>query len=117
MRGAITLILALVLLVVVALDGYSMFAAFMDSHELALGAAQTAAASLDGSGGNEGAARKAADAYVTTHGAELLQLEYGKSVARWYKARARVEPKTFVFQFVPILNRFLSQEAEASYAF
>src|SRR5680860_112306 len=67
MRGAITLILALVLLVVVALDGYSMFAAFMDSHELALGAAQTAAAALDESGGNEGAARKAADAYAVSY--------------------------------------------------
>lgn len=56
MRGAITLVLTLVLLVVIGLDGYGMLGAFMDSRELALGAAQTAATTLERSG-SEGVVR------------------------------------------------------------
>jgi hypothetical protein len=115
-RGAITLVLAIVILVVVVLDGYSMFAAFMDSRELALGAAQTAAETLQTTG-SQGSAQKDADAYVTEHGGELVQLDNGKSVARWYKATVRVEPDTVVFHFIPVVNRFLDQESDASYAF
>jgi len=115
-RGAITLVLAVVLLVVIALDGYGMFVAFMNSRDLALSAAQTAAATLEQTG-NEGTARKSADTYVATHGGELLQLEHGKSVAQWYRARVRVEPKTFVLKFIPVLNRYLDQESETSYTF
>lgn len=115
-RGAITLVLALVLLAVIVLDGYGMFAAFQDSRELALGAAQQAALSLEQSE-NEGLARKAADSYVSSHDGELLELDYGKVQSRWYRAKVRVEPKTFVFQFIPILNRFLAQESSASYTF
>lgn len=116
MRGAITLVLTVVVLVVIGLDGYGMFGAFMDSRELALGAAQTAATTLERNG-NEGSARKAADAYVAVHGAELLQLDHGKSVAQWYTARVRVEPNTFVLKYIPIVNRYLAQEAETSYTF
>jgi hypothetical protein len=110
------LILAIVLLVVVALDGYAMFAAFMDSRELALGAAQTAADTLQNTG-NEGSARKDADIYVTRHGGELVELDSGKSVARWYKATVRIEPETLVLHYLPVVNRFLDQESDASYAF
>ena len=110
------MILALVLLVVIALDGYAMFTAFMQARELALGAAQTAAATLDGTG-NEVEAQKQATDYVATHGGELTDLAHGKSFARWYRAEVRVVPQTFVFQFVPLVNRFLEQESEASYAF
>lgn len=116
MRGAVTLILVIVLLVVIGLDGYGMFVAFSDSRELALGAAQTAAATLQQTG-DEGRARKSADAYASEHGGELLRLEHGKSDAQWYRAWVSVEPKTFAFQLIPILNRHLAQEAEASYTF
>ncbi len=116
MRGAITLILALVLLVVILLDGYGMFAAFQNSRELALGAAQQAASTLQNTG-NEGTARKEADTYVNTHGGELMDLEYGKVQSQWYRATVRVEPDTFVFQFIPILSRFLDQESTSSYTF
>lgn len=116
MRGAITLILALVLLAVVLLDGYGMFVAFQSSRELALGAAQEAALSME-STGNEGTARKEADTYVSSNDGELLELDYGKGQSRWYRARVRVEPRTFVFQFIPGLNRYLDQESTASYTF
>jgi hypothetical protein len=115
-RGAITLVLAIVLLVVMVLDGYAMFAAFMDSREIALGAAQTAAETLKNTG-NEGSAREDANTYVTTHGAELVELDNGKSVARWYKATVRIEPETLVLHYIPVVNRFLDQESDASYAF
>lgn len=116
MRGAITLLLVIVLLVVIGLDGYGMFVAFGDSRELALGAAQTAAGNLWETG-DEGTARRSADTYVSEHGGELLRLEHGKSDAQWYRAWVSVEPNTFVFRFVPILNRYLAQEAESSYTF
>jgi len=116
MRGAITLVLALVLLVVIVLDGYGMFVAFQNSRELALGAAQQAASTLQNTG-NEGTARKEADTYVSKHGGELLDLEYGKVQSQWYRATVRVEPDTFVFQFIPILSRFLDQESTSSFTF
>lgn len=116
MRGAITLVLSLILLAVLLLDGYGMFAAFQDSRELALGAAQEAAIALEATG-NEGAALKEADTYVNNHDGELLELDYGKVQSQWYRATVRVEPQTFVFKFVPVLNRFLDQESTASYTF
>lgn len=116
MRGALVLILVIALLVIIGLDGYSMFVAFSDSRELALGAAQTAAATLQRTG-DEGVARTSADTYTTEHGGELLRLEHGKSDAQWYRAWVSVEPKTFAFQSIPILNRHLAQVAETSYTF
>lgn len=116
MRGAVTLILVIVVLVIIGLDGYGMFVAFSDSRELALGAAQTAAETLQQTG-DEGRARTSAETYVNGHGGELLGLQHGKSDAQWYRARVGVEPKTFAFHLIPILNRHLAQEAETSYTF
>ncbi len=116
MRSAITLILAVVLFAVIAMDGYGMFVAFQTSKEIALGAAQSAALSLQTTG-NEGTARKAANEYVTKNGGELLELEQGRYQSRWYRAKVRVEPETRVFHFIPLLNRFLDQESTASYSF
>lgn len=116
MRGAITLVLALVLLVVIVLDGYGMFVAFQDSRQLALGAAQQAALTFQNTG-SEADARVDSDAYAAANGGELVKLDYGKYQSEWYRATVRVEPKTFVFQFIPGLNRFLVQESTSSYTF
>lgn len=116
MRSAITLVLAIVLLAVIAMDGYSMFAAYQNSRELALGAAQSAALNLQQTA-NEGSAQKAADAYVTKAGGELLELEKGRYLSYWYRATVRVEPETRVFRYIPVLNRFLDQESTASHTF
>lgn len=116
MRGAITLVLAVLLFAVIAVDGYSMFAAFQGSKEMALGAAQSAALSMQATG-NEGSAQKAANDYVTTNGGELLELDKGRYQSYWYRAKVRVEPDTRVFRFIPLLNRFLDQESTASYSY
>jgi len=115
-RGAITLILAIVLFAVIAMDGYGMFVAFQTSKEIALGAAQSAALNVQATG-NEGAAQKAANEYVTKNGGELLELERGRYQSHWYRAKVRVEPDTRVFHFIPLLNRLLDQESTASYTF
>ncbi len=116
MRSAITLVLAIVLFAVIAMDGYGMFAAYQNSKELSLGAAQSAALNLQATA-NEGSAQKVANDYVTKNGGELLELEKGRYLSDWYRATVRVEPETRVFRFIPFLNRFLDQESTASYTF
>ena len=117
MRSILTLVLALILLVVIVLDGAGMFVAYNSSRDLARQAAEQAAVQFATTGGNEGAAMDAANTYVTSKNGELLQLQYHKSVSRWYEATVRVSPNTYVFKFVPILNRFLDQEATATVTF
>ncbi|GAB4249085.1 MAG: hypothetical protein Kow00122_06480 [Thermoleophilia bacterium] len=113
MRSIFSLVLALVLLVVIILDGSAMYGAYRSSQDVALGAAQQAALAYVASNGNEGAALGKANAFVENEGGELLTLDFHQAQTKWYEARVRVEAKTFFFKFVPGLNRYLAQESTA----
>ncbi len=117
MRSILSIVLAGVLLVVIALDGAAMFVAYNGSRDLARTAAEQAAAQFAATGGNEGAALEAANAYVEEKNGELVDLQYHKGESNWYEAVVRMPAKTFVFKFVPGLNRFLDQQATATVTF
>jgi hypothetical protein len=103
----------MILLVVVILDGGAMYAAYQNAEDMARTSAQTAAIAYVGSQGNEAQAGKAALDYVQSRNGELLKLELHKSQNRWYEARVRVEPSTYVFKFVPVFSKYLTRDSTA----
>ncbi len=119
MKSILTTVLAVVLLVVIILDGASMFVAYQSSRELARTAAQQAAIGHAATSGNESAARAGAEKYVKDKNGELLSLEFhrGDVRNRWYSATVSMKADTYVFKFVPVLNRFLDQRGTATVQF
>lgn len=119
MKSVLTTVLAMVLLVIIILDGASMYVAYQSSRELARTAGQQAAIQYAGSGGNESLASQEAEGYVKEKGGELLSLEFhrGDVGNRWYQVTVRMKPNTYVFKFVPVLNRFLDQQGTATVQF
>jgi xanthine dehydrogenase molybdopterin-binding subunit B len=119
MKSILTTVMAVVLLVVIILDGASMFMAYQSSRELARTAAQQAAIGYASTGGNESVARAEAEKYVTDKNGELLSLEFHRGDARnrWYSATVRMKANTYVFKFVPVLNRFIDQQGIATVQF
>lgn len=96
-----------------------MFVAYQSSRELARTAAQQAAIEYAATSGNESAARADAEKYVKDKNGELLSLELHKGDVRnrWYAATVRMKPDTYVFKFVPVLNRFIDQQGTATVQF
>lgn len=119
MKSILTTVLAVVLLVIIILDGASMFVAYQSSRELARSAAQQAAIGYASTNGNESAARGEAEKYVKDKNGELLSLEFhkGDTRNRWYSATVRVKAATYVFKFVPVLNRFIDQQGTSTVQF
>lgn len=119
MRSVLTTVLALVLLVIVVLDGASMYVAYQSSRELARTAGEQAAIQYAGSGGNESLAYQEAQKYVTAKEGELLSLQFhrGDVGNRWYAVSVRVKAHTYVFKFIPVLNRFLDQQGTVTVQF
>lgn len=113
MKGILPLVLAILLLVVIVLDGTAMFVAYQSSKDLAQGAAQEAAIRFVSSGGNQRAAEEQAAGYVSMRGGELLSVSFHKADVRWVETAVRERPNTYVFHFVPGLNRFIDQDAVA----
>jgi hypothetical protein len=111
MRSVLSIVLAMILLVVILLDGGALYAAYQNAEDLSRTVAQTAAITLVGSAGNEATAQKAALDYAVGHNGELLKLELHKAQTRWYEATVRVEPSTFVFKFVPFFNKYLQRDS------
>jgi xanthine dehydrogenase molybdopterin-binding subunit B len=119
MKSILTTVLAMILLVVIVLDGASMYVAYQSSRELARTAAQQAAIQYAATNGNESSARAEAEKYVSDKKGELLSLEFhrGDVRNRWYSATVRMNAGTYVFKFVPVLNRFLDQQGTATVQF
>lgn len=119
MKSILTTVLAVILLVVIILDGASMFMAYQSSRELARTAAQQAAIEYAATNGNQGSARAGAQKYVSDKQGELLSLEFHKGDVgnRWYSATVRMKADTHVFKFVPVLNRFLDEQGTATVQF
>ena len=119
MKSILTTVVAIILLVVIILDGASMFMAYQSSRELARTAAQQAGVDYKATNGNESSARAGAEKYVSDKQGELLILEFHKGDVgnRWYSATVRVKADTYVFKFVPVLNRFLSEQGTVTVQF
>ena len=119
MKSILTTVLAVILLVIIILDGASMFMAYQSSRELARTASQQAAIQYTATNGNESSARADAEKYVSDKNGELLSLEFhrGDVRNRWYAATVRVKADTYMFKFVPVLNRFLDQQGTATVQF
>lgn len=115
MKSILTTVLAMVILVIVILDGSSMFVGYQSSRDLARAAAEQAAIKYVATNGNVSAARAEAASYVKGKDGELLDLEFHKGDVRnrWYAATVRVGVDTYVFKFVPVLNRFIDQRGSA----
>ncbi len=112
-KSVLSVVLAIVLLAVIVLDGSAMFVAYQSSKELAQSAAQEAAMQFMSSGGNESVAKQQAADYVSGHGGELLAVAFHKSDARWVETAVRSDADTYVFRYVPGLNRLTDQDAVA----
>lgn len=119
MRSVLVTVLAMVLLVIIILDGASMFVTYQSSRELARTAAEQASLRYVATNGNEGFARAEAEKYVKDKNGELLSLEYhrGDVGNRWFAATVRMSADTYVFKFVPLLNRFLDEQGSATVQF
>ena len=119
MKSVLTTVLAMVLLVIIVLDGASMFVAYQSSREVARTAAEQAAIRYAATSGNESSARADAEKYVKDKNGELLSLEFhrGDVRNRWYAATVRMKADTYVFKFVPVLNRFIDQQGTATVQF
>lgn len=119
MRSILTTVLAMVLLVIIILDGASMYVAYQSSRELARTAGEQAAIQYVSSNGNESLAYQEAERYVKEKQGELLSLNLhrGDVNNRWYQVTVRMKVNTYVFKFVPVLNRFLDQQGTASVQF
>lgn len=113
MRSILSVTLAMLVLLVVVLDGASMWAAYQTAEDVAHASAQKAAFAYVSSNGDQLVADRAARAYAAENEAELVQVEYHQSDYRWYEAKVRVAPSTRVFQMVPGLKGYLEREAEA----
>jgi Tfp pilus assembly protein PilV len=119
MKSILTTVLAMVLLVIIILDGASMFVAYQSSRELARTAAQQAAVQYVATNSNENSAHANAEKYVSDKQGKLVSLEYhrGDVGNRWFAATVRVHADTYVFKFVPVLNRFLDEQGSATVQF
>lgn len=119
MKSILTTVLAMILLVIIILDGASMYVAYQSSRELARTAAQQAAIEYAATSGNQSSARADAEKYVGDKKGELLSLEFHKGDVgnRWYSATVRMKADTYVFKLVPVLNRFLDQQGTATVQF
>ena len=113
MKSVVSLVLTIVLLVVIILDGAAMFVAYQSSKELAQSAAQQAAIQFVTSGGNQTVAEQLASEYVSVRGGELLSVSFHSTDSRWVETAVRSEADTYVFHYVPVLNRFIDQDAVA----
>ena len=76
MKSVLTTVLAVIVLVIIILDGSSMFVAYQSSRDLARTAAEQAAIRYVATNGNEDAARAEAVSYVKGKDGELLDLQF-----------------------------------------
>lgn len=113
MRTVLTTLLTVALLVAVVLDGIGMFLAYQASQDVAATAAQQAAIEYVSSRGNLRAAEQAATRYAAEKNAELVRLELHQSGRKWFEAEAQAKAQTYVFKYVPGLNRYVDQTAIA----
>lgn len=113
MRSVLSLVLAVIVLVVIVLDGVAMFVAYQSSQEISEGAAQQAAIQYVATGGDTVSAEQQAAAFVSQKGGELLSVSFHSADSRWVEAAVRKEAGTYVFHYVPGLNRFLDQDSVA----
>jgi hypothetical protein len=100
-----------VLFVVVILDGIGMFLAYQASRDVARTAAQQAAIEYVSTGGNLGAAQGAAAAYARSKNVELLRIDLHTTQEKWFEAQARAQARTYLFRYVPLLQRWVDQTA------
>jgi hypothetical protein len=119
MKSVLTTVLAMIILVIIILDGASMFVAYQSSRELARTAAEQAALQYVATNGNQSSARAQAASYVQGKDGELLSLEFhtGDVRNRWYAATVRVGVDTYVFKYIPVLNKFIDQRGSATVQF
>ncbi len=119
MKSILTTVLAMIILVIVILDGASMFVAYQSSRELARTAAEQASIRYVATNGNQSSARAEAENYVKNKDGELLSLEFHKGDVRnrWYAATVLVGADTYVFKYIPVLNRFIDQRGSATVQF
>lgn len=112
-KSILSIVLAMLLLLVIVLDGMGMFVAYQSSKDLAEAAAQQAALQFVTTGGSEASAEQSAADYVRQQGGELLAVSFHKSDVDWVEAAVRSEARTYVFKYVPGLNRLTAQDAVA----
>jgi|GEM_PF-1363994 len=114
MRSIVTALITLAVLGVLILDGSGMFMAYQGAREVARTAAYQAALEYLSTDGNEAAAKQAAAAFVRSKGGEILEIEMkGSGGDNYFQVRVLMHAKTYVLNFIPVANRYTSQEATA----
>lgn len=113
-RSIITALATVVILGVLVVDGASMFMAYQGARDTARTAAYQASIEYVSTGGNAAAAKQRAAGFVRSKGGEILEIELkGPASEKFFSIRVEMRAETYVLKFVPVINRYLTQEATA----
>jgi len=113
MRSIVSGLLILALLVVIVLDGTSLFLAYSTAKEVASAAAEQAALEYVVTRGNVDAATAVAETYAGARNTELLSVHFGGTDHHYSEVSVRALPHTRLFQHIPGVRDYLDQESTA----
>ncbi len=113
MRTFLLALICIAVIVILIVDGLSMYSAHRIAVEVAEGAAEQAAQVYVATNGSERAAQTAAQGLANEADVELVSASYHFATTRWYQVTVRVTPGTHFLSRLPYIRNLLLQDSTA----